>query len=120
MSINRIKPFVLGLVLGALGTVGLGRILEKPRDISISGSLYIVTDSPADSLLNARLYLGGPIALAGPIYLDSTKRIDNNELYPLIDRRVTVTGEVEQRTLTTGELTLWITPKAVTLASPSP
>ena len=121
MRMAWIKPFVLGVALGALGVAGLGLVLktlEPPQDILVSGPLEVVTDTHPDSLLNARLYVAEPTALAGPLYLGSNESLDLDGLYNHLGQQVFVRGEVRRRTLNTGESVLWLSPSEVTVSSP--
>lgn len=110
------QGLLIGLVAGLVVAMGVGQALGRSSDLSITGRLRMVTETTADSYLNARLYVSEPVCLGEPVYLSSSP--DVNDLVKSLNQSVTVRGEVGRRTLNTGESILTMTPRQVTVAPP--
>ena len=112
------QGLLIGLVAGLVVAMGVGQALGRSSDLSITGRLRIVTETTADSYLNARLYVSEPVCLGEPVYLSSSSTPDVNDLVKSLNQSVTVRGEVGRRTLNTGESILTMAPRQVTVAPP--
>ncbi|WP_156119614.1 hypothetical protein [Leptolyngbya sp. KIOST-1] len=111
---------IAGLLIGILSTVGLGRSLAHPNPVYLSGTLGIVTESYPDPELYGKPYLTQPVVLRGPVYVSGSSTVDLNELYPLRGKPVAIRGEIEGRTLETGEYILQIEAQEAQLLSSLP
>jgi hypothetical protein len=115
MTQSRLRAMLLGAVfgaiLGALVCLSLVRELASPAYVDLAGLVFADSASYPDSRMNNRIVLVKP-QVEEPVYVTS-KAIDINDLYGLVDQSVRLRGEFRRLTLTTGESILELEVKEI-------
>jgi hypothetical protein len=85
-------PFVLGLILGAIGMFGYTLASKKPPKVRFQGLVRLDTASHNNAYLSNAIYLQNPTLGLDKIYLNFR---DDAVMNAAINRRISATGHLQ-------------------------